>query len=161
MTESLCTLLTTLLACTLVPRRRPEANQRPFDAIGNGLAFGLLVLCRPTFWLTAPFLGLTWLMTRQTSAPWPKLTETLSNGMRIVCGTALVVAPWLIRNWFVFGVPILTTTHGGYTLLLANNPVFNREVVQQPWGTVWEEASLLAWQSNLESQVERDLGPRL
>jgi hypothetical protein len=38
----------------------------------------------------------------------------------------------------VLGAPVLTTTHGGYTLLLGNNPAFYREVVRQPWGTAWD-----------------------
>lgn len=160
MTESLCTLLATLLAWRLVRPSHPEASPHPAYQIGIGIAFGLLVLCRPTFWLTAPFFVMTWLMSRSAGRFLPNFRQTLSEGMSSVCGTVLIVGPWLIRNWLVFGVPILTTTHGGYTLLLGNNPVFNREVVQQPWGTVWKEASLLAWQSDLESQIERDLGPR-
>ena len=75
-------------------------------------------------------------------------------------GTLLVVAPWVIRNQLIFGTPLLTTTHGGYTLLLANNPVFYDEVVDQPWGTVWSGDSLARWQSELDERLERDLGPR-
>lgn len=51
---------------------------------------------------------------------------------------AIVLLPWGLRNLSVFGRPILMTTHGGYTLLLGNNPDFDREVVTQPWGTVWD-----------------------
>ena len=36
----------------------------------------------------------------------------------------IVLSPWAIRNQLQFGRPIVTTTHGGYTLLLANNPEF-------------------------------------
>ena len=39
-------------------------------------------------------------------------------------GVLLVLSPWAIRNQLQFGRPIVTTTHGGYTLLLANNPEF-------------------------------------
>ena len=70
----------------------------------------------------------------------------------------LVIAPWLIRNWLVFGAPILTTTHGGYTLLLGNNEVFDHQVIRQPWGTVWQGERFDHWQSNLESEIDRDLG---
>ena len=65
----------------------------------------------------------------------------------------IVVSPWLIRNIAVFGKPIFTTTHGGYTLLLGNNPVFYREVVEKPWGTVWEYNSLSVWQQSLDKEV--------
>ena len=37
---------------------------------------------------------------------------------------AVVVSPWVIRNQRVFGKPIVTTTHGGYTLWLGNNVAF-------------------------------------
>jgi hypothetical protein len=79
---------------------------------------------------------------------------------RVAAGTLLVVAPWVIRNQLVFGRPLLTTTHGGYTLLLANNPVFYEEIVDQPWGTVWGGESLARWQAEQDERLEHDLGPR-
>jgi hypothetical protein len=51
---------------------------------------------------------------------------------------AASLAPWAIRNQVQFGRPIVTTTHGGYTLLLANNPYFYDCLRNAPWGTVWE-----------------------
>ena len=127
----------------------------------SGFAFGLLVLCRPTFWLIAGIGGLYWLFcdvrSKTQSPPSRPYIECL-KWVWSAAGILVVVAPWLIRNWLVFGVPILTTTHGGYTLLLGNNPVFYQEVVQQPWGTVWQHDSLLRWQSDLETEIERDLG---
>ena len=65
----------------------------------------------------------------------------------------LAISPWLIRNLVVFGAPIFSTTHGGYTLLLGNNPVFYKEVVQKPWGAVWSSDSLNTWQQSLEQQM--------
>jgi hypothetical protein len=72
----------------------------------------------------------------------------------------LVVAPWAIRNQIALGRPVLTTTHGGYTLLLANNPVFWREVVAGP-NAVWEGRSLDAWQRSLERETAADGVPAL
>jgi hypothetical protein len=78
-----------------------------------------------------------------------------------VCiGTGITVAPWAIRNSMVFGRPIVTTTHGGYTLLLGHNPVYSHEVVEQPWGTVWSGNSLTAWQASLETAMQADGVPR-
>jgi hypothetical protein len=57
-----------------------------------------------------------------------------------VLGIVVVVSPWAVRNYWVLGKPIVTTTHGGYTLLLGNNEVFFNEVARQPWGTTWETA---------------------
>jgi predicted outer membrane lipoprotein len=55
-----------------------------------------------------------------------------------VAAAAVVIAPWPLRNWKQFGVPIVTTTHGGYTLLLANNPSFYEYLRTGPWGGVWD-----------------------
>jgi len=56
----------------------------------------------------------------------------------------LVILPWGLRNQFTFGKPIVTTTHGGYTLLLGNNPEAHRvEVVEAnpSWDSRdWQEA---------------------
>ena len=37
----------------------------------------------------------------------------------------------------IFGVPVWTTTHGGYTLALANNEVYYRDVLNGSPGAVW------------------------
>jgi hypothetical protein len=56
----------------------------------------------------------------------------------------------------VFGRPIVTTTHGGYTLLLGHNPVYYREVVEKPWGAVWSGKSLTMWQESLGAAMRAD-----
>ena len=58
-----------------------------------------------------------------------------------------------MRNWLALGRPVLTTTHGGYTLLLGNNDVFYDEVIHGPPGTRWSEASLSAWQSDVSTRA--------
>ena len=77
----------------------------------------------------------------------------------VMIGTILVLLPWTIRNSIVIGKPIPTTTHGGYTLLLANNPVFYDQVIAKPWGTTWEGASLRDWQQELEARMSREVPP--
>jgi hypothetical protein len=74
----------------------------------------------------------------------------------VAAGVAAIVAPWAIRNWLVFGRPIVTTTHGGYTLLLGNNPVFHREELNKPWGTVWSGDSLARWNTAIETEMRQD-----
>ena len=49
-----------------------------------------------------------------------------------------MLSPWAIRNQIQFGRPIVTTTHGGYTLLLANNPEFYEWLRHGGWGSVWQ-----------------------
>jgi hypothetical protein len=74
-------------------------------------------------------------------------------------GCLVVVAPWGIRNAIVLGRPIITTTHGGYTLLLGNNPDYWREVVEQPWGTVWDGSrgpGQAVWFAGIQSEMQRE-----
>ena len=163
MTESICTFLAIFWLWSLIAL--PGGNRHGYSAkrILNGLAFGILVLCRPTFWLIAACYVLAWLTTRwrhDVEKPQSSSMPVLPGWACSSIGTLCVVAPWLIRNWIVFGAPILTSTHGGYTLLLGNNPVFYQEVVEQRWGTVWQHDSLLKWQADLESKMENDLGPQ-
>ncbi len=65
----------------------------------------------------------------------------------------IVLTPWVVRNAVAVRKATPATTHSGYTLLLANNPVFYHEVAAQPWGTVWQGDSLNRWQLELERQM--------
>ena len=67
--------------------------------------------------------------------------------VRILLGITilLVLSPWLIRNVLLFGEPIWTTTHGGYTLALANNPVYYDDVLHGPSGRVWTGHDQWLW----------------
>ena len=51
----------------------------------------------------------------------------------------------MIRNVMVFGEPIWTTTHGGYTLALANNPVYYDDILHGPPGRVWTGHDQWLW----------------
>lgn len=171
MTETLAALLVSVLIWVAV--RDVITQKRP---ILLGIVFGLCCLCRPTFWAFGGLASVVWLArlfgTRsnavrfesQPSPPDPQPTldppTPIVHPRRlafcVVLGTAITIAPWAIRNWVMFGRPIITTTHGGYTLLLGHNPVYYREVVQQPWGTVWSGQSLTAWQTLLETALRAD-----
>ena len=59
--------------------------------------------------------------------------------------TVLTLAPWAWRNARVLGEPVWTTTHGGYTLALANNPVYYSDVLEGPPGTVWSGLHQAEW----------------
>ena len=197
MTETVCTGLVALMLLAFVS----DEWQRSRREWGAGALFGLLVLCRPTFWPLAGLMVVAWIVKRGRCSDVVAKADSISTGAgitvvadaasvgsdagsirhegplidvpvpsvrpayqcglpwRMAVGTLLVVAPWVIRNQLIFGTPLLTTTHGGYTLLLANNPVFYDEVVDQRWGTVWSGDSLARWQSELDGRLERDLGP--
>ena len=176
MTETTCAGLVALMLLAVVS----DEWQRSRREWTVGALFGLLVLCRPTFWPLAGLMVAAWSLKSGFSESRTSLRGASSRGevrltklsrtsafkcrpglpWRVAVGTMLVVAPWVIRNQLVFGSPLLTTTHGGYTLQLANNPVFYDEVVDQPWGTVWEGDSLARWQVEQDERLERDLGPR-
>ena len=158
MTESICTCLATFWLWSLAVMPASEHSRRSGLGMLSGFAFGLLVLSRPTFWPIAPVCGLLWTMAIIKPGERSKRFDIVARGLWTITGTILTVAPWVIRNWIVFGLPILTTTHGGYTLLLGNNPVFYREVISQPFGTTWPDASQKAWEAELESQLIRHVG---
>ncbi len=63
----------------------------------------------------------------------------------LVLGLVAVLLPWVIRNAWVLGEPVWTTTHGGYTLSLANNEVYYRDVVNGPPGRVWTGHDQWLW----------------
>ena len=214
MTESICAGLVSLLILVVVswPEVQKQEVQRENprsrfglvcasssgDRFRVGVLFGLLVLCRPTFWPLVGVMGAVlvagWVMRRAERAVSLPPTRSVSEGIarprprsrfglvwegqpflfgwlrampssikwlpwRVIAGALLVVAPWVVRNQLVIGSPLLTTTHGGYTLLLANNSVFADEVVDQPWGTVWSGESLARWQAGLDVRLGRELGP--
>lgn len=155
MTES---LFAGLVAIWLASATRTSTGWRG-DTL-TGILFGLAVLCRPTLWPLAGLYGAVW--------SWRIGGGIRAGSVQAACrrlpwasvlAAALVVAPWTLRNQVTFGVPLLTTTHGGYTLLLANNPVFYRDVVSQPVETAWPGDSLLAWQTDLAAALHAELGP--
>lgn len=102
-----------------------------FGGAALGLALGLATLCRPTFlpWVALLLVWLLWSAIRQ---------RQFARVFAVVAASTLVLAPWAVRNWIEIGRPIVTTTHGGYTLLLANNERFYAWTRDGAWGTVWD-----------------------
>jgi hypothetical protein len=126
MTETTATFLSTFLWWlwlrddTTIPRTSWSLHA---CAIGGWM--GAAALCRPTAWA---WIALWWMMAL-CMFRWRWV---------VVCGLGTVVAisPWVLRNEFQLGAPIVTTTHGGYTLYLANNPALYdhwRTSVSREW----------------------------
>ncbi|MEP3481818.1 MAG: hypothetical protein ABJZ55_21425 [Fuerstiella sp.] len=69
---------------------------------------------------------------------------------------AAILFPWVLRNAVYFEQFIPATTHGGYTLLLGNNPVFYAEVVNQAGQPRWQGDSLDQWNLQLEKDINAD-----
>ena len=128
MTETLATFLAvmTLIAVTNFARENSI-----LWALLTGLLAGLCILCRPELlvWLAGVALAFPWL------AAGPRRIRRVAV---YLVAAAVTLAPWGIRNDYVFGRPIITTTHGGFTLLLANNPDYYEHLRSDPWGSVWD-----------------------
>jgi len=106
----------------------------------GGLGFGLAALCRPSL-LAGAILTITAALVVKPGVPRLRLVR---GG--VLAGTLVIVlTPWMIRNALVFGEPVWTTTHGGYTLGLANNPVYYDEVLNGPPGRVWSGHNQWIW----------------
>ena len=149
MTETLATfLICAALALSFLDSTDPKLR------LLTGVTMGLAVLCRPALWVIAGILVAVELLKSQQHQPWRIRLRGVP--WYALLGMTLIVAPWLTRNLIRLDAPVLTTTHGGYTLLLANNPTFIEQVVRQPWGTVWSGPSLTAWQTNLDRQLTAD-----
>jgi hypothetical protein len=61
----------------------------------------------------------------------------VANVAGLLVVAAMVVSPWAVRNYRVFGKAIVTTTHGGYTLYLANNEWFYDWLRDDRTGLPW------------------------
>jgi hypothetical protein len=129
MTETLATLLAVVaLVLLTAASNRPSMGR----AMLAGGCLGLATLCRATF---LPFMFLAALVLPMFARTWK---ERLRGFGGFAAAAALVLSPWVVRNQVRFGRPILATTHGGYTLLLGNNPSFYRYLRRGAWGTVWD-----------------------
>ena len=129
MTETVATLLTCVSLLCLT--RAGEHATRSRVALA-GVSMALAILCRPTFlvWTAAVACGIPW------------LAESRSERIKVfavyVLSVGIVLAPWIVRNQIHFGRPVIGTTHGGYTLLLGNNPSFYEYLGRGSWGNVWD-----------------------
>ncbi|HEY2410842.1 MAG TPA: hypothetical protein VGI40_01285 [Pirellulaceae bacterium] len=147
MTETLAAFLAILSLWCLA---RFDAARTPFNAAMAGGAIGLAVLCRPTF---LPWLGLiavTMLFLHGGPAfksqipnlKFGNLPWRVANVAGLTIIAAAVMSPWAIRNYRVFGKPMVTTTHGGYTLLLGNNEFFYKWLRDREQDSPWDSALL-------------------
>lgn len=166
MTETLFTFLVTGLLLSLhsdqtnrqsatfgMTDEKPAAGKQATVA---GCWFGLAALCRPTIWAFGILAGACVLavalrrrLAGANKESVPRKRPALIFGVTVLA----VVSPWIIRNWVVLGHPTVMTTHGGYTILLGNNPVFYDEVVADRRQSVWSGDSLGEWQQSLEVEL--------
>ena len=167
MTETLFTFLVIALVAFSTPNSLPDASRKPAGwsagrAVVVGIVFGACALCRPTIWPTA-LLGRAsaWSGESLCARRLPRSLIVAAIVATLACG--VVVAPWALRNWKILGSPVVTTTHGGYTLLLGNNAEFFRHVAERPLTELWNDREpdrfQQAWFERLLADRDREIGP--
>lgn len=139
----------------------PGSVESPLrSAVAAGLCFGLGGLCRPVIFMTCAVVSLVTLLRAILVRPQNAVGHSRWRPIGLSAVPALVATctmlPWIARNEIQFGHFIPATTHGGYTLLLANNPVFYKEVVRQPGHPAWADDSLAVWQQQMSDELRRD-----
>ncbi len=103
------------LAILLTLRLETPAHRR--DWIFLGLLWGGIALANPTLLSFLPF-SLGWLWWRQRD----RSTAVLANMALCLALGCLVVAPWLLRNYRVFGQFVFIRDNFGLEVHMANNP---------------------------------------
>lgn len=139
MTETLAAFLAILSLWCLA---RFDAHRTWFSAALAGGAIGLAILCRPTF---LPWLGLVAVVVLvvQGKKSWfAGFGWRAVNVLALSFAAAAIISPWAIRNYQVFHKSVVTTTHGGYTLYLGNNPSFYGYLEKGSINLPWDASSL-------------------
>lgn len=157
MTETLATFSTTLTLWLMIRLWKSSHLSSFFLA---GLALGLSTLCRPTAiaWAGLFFaILLVYSISRlrlKAASPFPNLAQ-----LSLLCiGIAVVIVPWSVRNRAQLERWILTTTHGGYTLLLANNDSLY-DHIETTLGRDWDDTAFQSeWVSKIQGvpELEQD-----
>ena len=136
MTETLATAIASLVLWCWVSRLRPKPTLA--NAVLLGSLLSLAYLCRPTFlvWgvLMLPMIAIALPTCRYKRVAFALITAGLLFSS---------VAGWSLRNMVAIGHPVWATTHGGYTLLLANNPMFYDYLRNGSFGEAWDATAFL------------------
>ncbi|MCX7273613.1 MAG: glycosyltransferase family 39 protein [Burkholderiales bacterium] len=95
------------------------AGRRMPWAIAGGLVFGYATLTKPqTLLMPMILIAIPLLFTRDRQQ-WLTALRRLTG---VYLALALVITPWLYRNYQVFGEPVFISTNSGWALLVGNNP---------------------------------------
>lgn len=161
MTETAATTLGLFSWWLLIAQERSgqlntPASQSPLSkwalSILIGFSFGIATLTRPTaaVWLV---LVIAYDLIRASrlhkssiqSSPQYTLPKAVQKSAWYLIGFTIVLTPWIARNQDCFGKPIWATTHGGYTLLLANNPILYDHFAAGSVSRDWDEDQFHHW----------------
>ena len=131
-----CILWTLDIALSLVADARQAAravNWWPWLKLG--LAIGLTVLLRQLFLLFVPFLyfWLWWNLAQYAAGTGSRLRWLTWSSLRGFISTTVVIglliAPWSIRNYRVFGVFVPLNTNAGFALFWGNHPIHGTKFI--------------------------------
>ncbi len=157
MTETLATFLGVLawwLWLMVCPSGETHGTKRRttnewLALIGFSLTLGISILARPT---AAPWALLCVLIVLFVGCDGWK--HRIKDCIVLCLGVLVCVLPWTLRNYSVFGKPIWATTHGGYTLLLANNPPLYRHFAAHGPSRAWESEEFQdTWSARVSLEV--------
>lgn len=88
-------------------------------AILCGLVFGYATLTKPqTLFMPAILVAISFLF----EAGYRLKLKTLAHGAVVSLAMAVVISPWIYRNYLVFGEPVFISTNSGWALYVGNNP---------------------------------------
>ena len=112
LTETLFTFLLLAASCLLL------SNKTWTNALLAGLILGLATLVKAQTVLLTPVLAAI-----AFSENWSvkAISRAVVRACAVLCFSLIVVAPWTIRNYDVFGSFVLVSTNGGSALLYGNN----------------------------------------
>ena len=138
MTETLATMLAALIwwlflrnEATLQPAGSSRSTLAWSLALAVGLAAGFF--CRPVFIVWAAWMLLMLFLRGRRQVGRTAITIATVGLVML-----LAVGGWTWRNKSAMGKPIWATTHGGYTLLLGNNPSFYEYLAEAKVGEKWD-----------------------
>ncbi|MFK8111745.1 MAG: ArnT family glycosyltransferase [Rubripirellula sp.] len=137
MTETLATALAGLVIWWWV--RHSERSSQFETAFVLGGLLAMAYLCRPTFLVWGALLCVS----TAIAQPYLRANMLVRLGRAAVVGAVLLSAVgfWAYRNSRVIGHPVWATSHGGYTLLLGNNPMFYDYLKNGKSGSIWDTDS--------------------
>ncbi len=115
-----------------------------------GAVWGMATLTRGiTLYFTPLFaLWMAWGLWRAPDAHKDSLRRATLVALLFVVGTALVIAPWTVRNYFQFHQLVLLETKGGVNLWLGNSPYTPNDFIRNVWKVGVREPMLAALPSD-------------
>ena len=146
MTETLASFLSVAVIWMWICAHSGEPDQgkttRAFGPLtgllGVGVVLALAYLCRPPFLVWAMLLSVAALFSRKGSWKHRVVRTVFVGGL-----VAMALLGWTYRNVRMMGHPVWATSHGGYTLLLANNDSFYDYLKHGKWGEAWDASQFL------------------